>query len=473
MKYKHQPQYATGITIRILFLVSAILIYDSGLQSSAPSIFILFVSTLFAIIELQQSIKFKNHSAIANGKNWILASLLLIFVVSPVIRIITRSALPLVFAVQDTNSKLIQVNSLASIAILALILGSRISSKYSAESTTVKLPQNEKTMRPSLSLSILLVIFWLGLYSYWAISKGNPAAAIFGSRTSQQLAGIAKSNGYLLDSLYGALGVFTAWLAYSIMLNKDALAKKFVAICLLFAIPSLLQGDRSKFIFFILVILIMLTSFNKKIKRTQIVIALILIPILVVAPRVYRQSATNISQVNGNVLSTANLLDTFTKEDTAMAPALSILVNNLGTNIKYQYGASYLNLIVKPIPRSIWVNKPIEFDSQMMRVLFPKYAAMGVGFAFSAISEPLVNFGIFGVLIFFFLLGFGTQKLAETLRSRPSSTLLFVNAWLAGFMFVLTRGNLSVDFQRALFPLLSGLIVLNAGKFSSRIKGEA
>ena len=467
-----QIERSYGIIIRFLCLLAAILLYGSRFESSAQSVFILFVSSFFAFVEIRQSIKSKENSAIVNGNIWVLISLLLIFVLSPLVRMATNTPLPLVFASQDVNTKLNQVNSLASIAILALIIGSRVSLKFSTKSTRFRLPNDGNVDRPSLLLSFLLVIFWLGLYFYWAISQSSPVAAVFGSRGAQQLNLITKTNGYLVDSLYGALGVFTAWLAYAIVLKRETLVWKLVAICLLFVIPPFLQGDRSKFIFFILVITIMLTTVNKKISRIRIVMALLLIPILVVAPRVYRQSDYNFSQLSIKVLSGSNLLDTLTKEDTAMAPALSILINNLGTNINYQYGESYLNLIGKPIPRSIWPNKPLEFDTQIMKVLFPNYAAAGVGFAFSAISEPLVNFGVSGVLLFFFLLGFGNQKLLKTLRNRPTSTLLLINAWLAGFMFVLVRGNLSVDFQRALFPLLSGIIVLNAGKLYRSLKVE-
>jgi oligosaccharide repeat unit polymerase len=174
----------------------------------------------------------------------------------------------------------------------------------------------------------------------------------------------------------------------------------------------------------------------------------------------YRQTTTEFTEVGGKAFSMTNIAETFTKEDTAMAPTLSILIDNLGTNIPYQYGLSYLNLVSKPIPRSLWHGKPIEFDTQMMRILFPKYAAVGVGFAFSAISEPLVNFGVAGVIFFFFLLGILNAKLLRKLSQTPSPLFLFLNAWTAGFMFVLIRGNLSVDFQRAVFPLFSGLIVL-------------
>lgn len=197
-----------------------------------------------------------------------------------------------------------------------------------------------------------------------------------------------------------------------------------------------------------------------KAKKSHILIVLTLIPLIVVAPRVYRQNQAQISQIGSTAFSVTNVVETFTKEDTAMAPALAILLNDLGSAIPYQYGKSYLNLVAKPIPRSIWSGKPIEFDTQIMRILFPKYAASGVGFAFSAISEPLVNFGVFGVVLFFVAIGFLNRLNFENLVTGNSTIRIFLNAWTSAFMFVMIRGNLSVDFQRAFFPLASGLIVL-------------
>jgi oligosaccharide repeat unit polymerase len=317
-----------------------------------------------------------------------------------------------------------------------------------------------RNYRPSLTVSIFLCIFWLTLYIYWASRQGNPLTAVFGSRSAQRAVGVIKTNGYLVDSLYGAFGVVTAWLAYSVRENRIKLARILFLASLIFVVPSFLQGDRSKSVFFILVITILINGWNVKVKKIYIVVAIIIIPILIVAPRVLRQSQNDFATIGNAAFSVKNITETLTKEDTAMAPALAILLSNLGTNIPYMYGESYINLVAKPVPRALWPGKPIEFDTQMMRVLFPSYAASGVGFAFSAISEPLVNFGLTGVVVFFVGIGIFNRRNLEEMIKKRTSVSIFLNAWLAGFMFVLVRGNLSVDFQRAVFPIISGLIVL-------------
>jgi oligosaccharide repeat unit polymerase len=456
----HQSRSFHGVTFLVIGIFAALLIFHIQSESRISGFSILAWGALLGVREIVNCIRDPSKSAIANGNVWVLASLLLIFVVSPTVRILSGAQLPLVFARRDTETNLNQVNSLASIAIFSVILGSRIFTQTRSEKAVDKNFQSNRSFKPSLGVSILIVTFWITLYFYWATSQGNPFTAIFGTRSSQRAFGVVKTNGYLVDSLYGALGVLTAWLAYSIRENNGSLTKKILPCCLIFVIPSFLQGDRSKTIFFIIVISIILTGWNRKVKRSYILLAAVLIPILVVAPRVYRQSQDQVSSIANAAFSMTNIVETFTKEDTAMAPTLSILLDNLGSNVPYQYGKSYINLVAKPIPRTLWPGKPIEFDTQLMRVLFPTYAASGVGFAFSAISEPLVNFGLIGVVFFFTGIGFLNRKLLGKLINSKETRAIFLNAWLAGFMFVLIRGNLSVDFQRAVFPLVSGLSVL-------------
>ena len=449
-----------SLALPIILILVAILIFHLNIYSGNLSLVLLLFSSLFGLAEIIRNIRSSSVSAMSYGNVWVLISLMLIFVVAPIVRIITKSQLPLVFARRDTSTYVNQVNSLASIAILGVILGSRIYWQARREKRTSKYSGMVENSRPSLALSIVLFFFWSALYIYWALNQGDSFAAIFGSRSFQRTAGVIKSNGYLVDSLYGALGVVTAWLAYSVREGNTRLTKKLLTASLAFVIPSFLQGDRSKSIFFILVVLMILNGWKTKVKKIYIVIAILLVPILVVAPRVYRQSQDGLSSVGLTAFSVTNVVETFTKEDTAMAPTLAILLENLGTNIPYQYGKSYLNLVAKPVPRSLWPGKPIEFDTQMMIILFPTYAASGVGFAFSAISEPLVNFGLTGVLVFFIGLGIFNRRNYEKLISKKTSISIFLNAWLAGFMFILIRGNLSVDFQRAVFPIVSGIIVL-------------
>jgi hypothetical protein len=115
-------------------------------------------------------------------------------------------------------------------------------------------------------------------------------------------------------------------------------------------------------------------------------------------------------------------------------------------------------MLTKPIPRNVWSSKPVPIDTQIMFQLFPE-VARNTGFAFSALSEPYLNFGPIGVILFFLLLG----KLNSGLFKRVSEKggiYIYLNAWISAFTIYLMRGNLSMDIQRCAFPLIVSLLPL-------------
>jgi hypothetical protein len=92
----------------------------------------------------------------------------------------------------------------------------------------------------------------------------------------------------------------------------------------------------------------------------------------------------------------------------------------------------------------------------MMYLVFPEVARY-TGFAFSALSEPFLNFGPIGVVIFFLLLGRLCSRLFKG-ASEKGGIYIYLNAWISAFMIYLIRGNLSMDIQRCAFPLIMSLL---------------
>jgi hypothetical protein len=182
----------------------------------------------------------------------------------------------------------------------------------------------------------------------------------------------------------------------------------------------------------------------------------------VVAPRIYRHAETFSFSDIVNGYSVTNITETVTGLDTAMVPALTILRSQLGITIDYQLGKSYVRGLFKPLPRAIWKTKPMELDRQLNVALFPR-TSQQVGFSFSGISEPLVNFGLIGVVTFFFMLG-RLENRITTFSKAIDLRRIIILAWVSGFMFILIRGNLSTDYQRLLFPLIPALISIRNTK---------
>lgn len=252
-----------GLSLPLISLLVVILIFFLNMESKTVGSLILVFSSLIGTREIIKCVRNSPSSAIANGNVWVLVSIFIIFLVSPLVRQITNAQLPLVFAVRDMETNMNQVNLLASVAILSLIFGSRIYLQTHNQKSPRRNSLTIENLRISILVSICLFMFWMSLYFFWAYSQGNPFTAIFGSRNLQISQGVIKKNGYLVDSIYGAFGVISAWLAFSVRENKPKVKKMLLSICLILTIPSLLQGDRSKNVFLLLVIYVILIGWNK------------------------------------------------------------------------------------------------------------------------------------------------------------------------------------------------------------------
>lgn len=441
------------ILMLVGLLLATVMFYNPDTPAKFALIFIIIPTV---IISYQLYIKANNSqiSIYSFPTFWLVVSILLIFLMAPFFSqfLPDNSELPFQdWNWQDTYGSTLILGSVAlfSLALGGLNLGSN-------SITLIKIDANKS------SLSQIWILFWItyGIlgYVYWTQTQGG-ISSIFLNRIQRQQIGIKFTNGYLYDSLLVVTGVLTAILAHRRCQGK----LKFGVIefyIFLTMIPYVSRGDRSVFVYTLTVVVVIYSSTSKKRPRylRYVIPIILLIPLLIVAPRLYRHSELPTFSAVKQSYSLQNLSDTFTGLDTAMVPALTILRSQMGKDIQYQYGKSYLGAIVKPIPRAVWSSKPIEIDRQLNEQLFPKTSKQ-VGFSFSGISEPFVNFGIFGVVAFFFLMGKLNNSLANFTGGVNPRRVLTI-AWVSGFMFILIRGNLTTDFQRLLFPLIPGLMVL-------------
>lgn len=388
---------------------------------------------------------------------WITISISMIFFLTPLLTIYGRSNEAPPF--QDWNWEVTYGSTLmlGSIALFALLLGSiktdyvRIKESIFPRGVFWKYNINQLT-------STLLIIYGVLGYLVWIKGQGG-IGSIFSNRNQLQTQGFTFSNGYLYDSLLVATGVLTSLLARKRSLGsvKPGIIELGIVLTML---PYIARGDRSVFLYTLTVVSLIyaLTSRTIRIRFKTKITILVLIPLLVVVPRIYRHSdAFSLSDIASGY-SAASITETLTGLDTAMVPALTILRSQLGTNVDYQLGKSYLRGIFKPLPRAIWKNKPIEFDRQLNVALFPR-TSQQVGFSFSGLSEPLVNFGLIGVIAFFFILGKLENRIIS-FRKAIDLRRIIILAWASGFMFILIRGNLSTDYQRLMFPLIPALIAI-------------
>jgi oligosaccharide repeat unit polymerase len=89
----------------------------------------------------------------------------------------------------------------------------------------------------------------------------------------------------------------------------------------------------------------------------------------------------------------------------------------------YPHRPTYLEAILATLPSFIVHDRPVTPSQWITRLTYPEYAERGGGFAFSAVGEAYLNFGVPGIVIGFLLVGMIVDML-EGLSLRPNLTFV-------------------------------------------------
>ena len=228
-------------------------------------------------------------------------------------------------------------------------------------------------------------------------------------------------------------------------INKSLYFSILFVIIYLFT-SSLLLGERDVFFSFMLSFLF-LASRRLILSRTKLIIAcvclVIIIPILGEFKNIFtRDSSSGIEKVP-LVISLLN----------GEFRSAGYNINHiLSQKIELKYGESLVHDSIRSVvPRFIY---PVENSVSWYNNTFhPDIVAKGRGYGFSLAAEGFVNFGFFGVYLWFLLIGIGIV----TLYNKSFSSTFYLSVYLSLvpiFIYVL-RG----DFSTVLSPLVKQIII--------------
>lgn len=107
----------------------------------------------------------------------------------------------------------------------------------------------------------------------------------------------------------------------------------------------------------------------------------------------------------------------------------------------YKWGMNLLSALLFFVPRSVWPDKPVSASTEI---------AANAGYAFTNLSLPIhaelyLQFGIVGVVIGMFGLGFGTARIDSAWLTAPWSKLALFAPYMAVAMFGILRGPLGAQ----------------------------
>lgn len=88
-----------------------------------------------------------------------------------------------------------------------------------------------------------------------------------------------------------------------------------------------------------------------------------------------------------------------------MGPMVSLAEILQDDAVAHQYGLTYADSLVLLIPKSIWPDRPLDLSERFIRERLAGWQP-GMGMGYSLLAEAYLNFGWFGCVIQYFLLGF-------------------------------------------------------------------
>jgi O-antigen/teichoic acid export membrane protein len=114
-----------------------------------------------------------------------------------------------------------------------------------------------------------------------------------------------------------------------------------------------------------------------------------------------RQEQTVSQVVVENLTNPLDALGRLTSSggDASMAPGVAALVPLIPETIPYEYGMATIgDLVVRPVPRAIWPEKPVTFRERISKVVWPEeYASNIIRLEVSIIFSFYLDWGMFGV----------------------------------------------------------------------------
>ena len=129
--------------------------------------------------------------------------------------------------------------------------------------------------------------------------------------------------------------------------------------------------------------------------------------------------------------------------------------------LDFQYGKTFLNLLVKPIPSVIWEGKPQGAGSVITKTIYPKASSLGVTVAPSLLGELYLNLHVAGIILGMFLFGFiGKALYLFLLNNQQNRNVVIIYAICLPFVFSELRGDFTVVTSFLIFNLIFLIIAL-------------
>jgi hypothetical protein len=332
----------------------------------------------------------------------------------------------------------------------------------------------------AVTYSIVIAAIGLALFAIFIIQSGGLSAlrSLLQGRQPEQARFFSQSSGYFYQGIFLAVPAGLLTMASGHSRHRPVFVLAGLIILAFVVVRSWSLGTRSWLvpIFGSLFILWYLRRGQRPALHTLltvIVIGFVFGISFVGSMRVFstRQAEGTSQLLLQSVTEPQEAWDTFLGGgDTEMASLLALEVQQVPSQIPFQHGAATGEILIHPIPRMLWNDKPRPGDEILARTLFVERGINLAPRQFSPIGNFYLDFGFIGAALGMIVLGAVAHTHYEYFRLNSANPAVqVVYAATLPFWIVLLRGSVTDTAGRLLFvlpPLLLGL-------YMARSTGEA
>lgn len=252
-----------------------------------------------------------------------------------------------------------------------------------------------------------------------------------------------------------------------------SLDKKFLALFFSYIILFLLIGDRGGPVSLLLSALIIIGTMVRPIKFFELSASVILGAILLTLISLGRSESSGF----GILSAGAEKFEYSSGYDTTLELANSVRtlyksLTEVPENQQYFYGSLWMGDLLAPLPfsQSLYLNLTGIPDYKIGSAGYITYLTFGKnptsGEGTTLIADVYLNFALFGVVIFMFLLGFFFKKTSNELVLQNNFKWLIVGGILASFSLYFSRSGLFVMLRPIIWGIILALFLVKKYKYS-------
>lgn len=305
-------------------------------------------------------------------------------------------------------------------------------------------------------LFIVLAMFWLPILSILNLAISDYSSLI----QVGTLSSIGK-----LYWLGQYLAVFALFFIFYFSFKYKIKNSLFFYLGLFYVVSYFLIGDRGGFLFYVVIPVVLYHYLCKQINIKKMSIYILLILFLSALVGVSRVSSTY------NPIEAYKLYQEADKKNNPIVEALSefgksiktvnIVVANFPERYDYLYGKSYLDSFLIVFPSVFSTRTSQGVDVWVTETFFGKNT---YGRGGSMLMESYSNFGLYGSMIFFNLLGMLSGYLYKKIKKSPSLLVMLVYVSFAAVICIWMRNTSGYVFRTMIWTVTIYYLVIAAAR---------